>query len=744
MEDMIQVILHADGLDETLSNVVRLVSSRMNSEVCSIYLLEQGELLLRATEGLAPETVMRTRLQVGEGLIGFTAESGTVINLRDPETHPRFRFIAGSNEERFHSFLGIPLYDRSNLLGVMAIQTESARLFTKKEVSTLRAIAFQVSTVIVNARLLDSIDDNSDLGDAQTDPITSEPFLSGTSQSTGVTVAEAYLYDDLEELPTAPTASKDDFDPSEEERRLEVAIEKAKLDTLCLQRLVTEQLTDQDGQIFQTHLMILQDQQFLSKLRRSIESGHSASRAIRLVVTEYQMAFDKLSDPYLRSRKLDIEDVGRRIQLVLNGGQATSITLSKPSIIIAKDLLPSQLAILPFDKVAGFVLESEHTTSHAAIIAKSMGIPTLFGSRDATRRIGTGDQCILDANSERLYVNPEPNILMEYERLLHEQTLNANALKTFLEQPATTRDGHRVTLRANLGLLSDLAIAKSYNAEGIGLYRTEFPFMCRSEFPTRDEQYQLYRKVVETFPDHPVTFRTLDIGGDKSLPYFSNPREDNPFLGCRSVRVSLENPDRFQTQIEAILMASAHGCAKVMFPMVTSVSELEECVSIVNRAKDQLTSESLHFRDIPLGVMVETPATITIAPHLAERVDFFALGTNDLIQYLLAADRGNSRVRRYYDPLHPGVLDAIARMIQIAKDANRELCICGDIAGEFETFALLVGMGMKSFSLAAPTMSRMKSKLRVFSYKQLRDLASAVLEMADSQEIRSHLRTTIG
>ncbi len=745
LEDICQIILHSNDLNATLVNIAKLVSKRMETEVCSIYLGDRNsdtqntDLILRASVGLSHQSIGEARLQIGEGLVGYTAETGSVINTQEPQSHPRFRYIAGSNEEQFHSFLGIPLYNRTDLLGVMAIQTIESRQFTPQEVSTLRTIAFQLSSVIANARLLENLhqletDQPEITGAPQS--VSKQTFLVGKGIAPGACTASAFIFRQTLGTSHGQPRTSAPIDSNLEKKKLWSAIEQAKIDTLCLQKLVTDRISQSDADIFQAHLMILQDKQFWQKLENQITNGKCASEALQIVVDDYTHAFEKMEDPFLRSRMLDIEDVGRRVHQALHGVDHSELRFDSPVIIVAKDLLPSQLATLPFEHVQGLVMESDHTNSHATIIAKSMGIPTIVGVRNATRFIKPSDHLILDTASHRVYVNPDDNIQAEYARLLHEQKVEKDSLSELCLKPACTSDGHRISLRANLGLISDLDVAKRYGAEGIGLYRTEFPFMSRTDFPNRDEQFSLYQRVIQTFPDQSVTFRTLDIGGDKSLPYFQGPKEENPFLGWRSVRISLDQPALFQTQIEAVLMASAAASSRLMFPMITTVDEFHSCLRIVDQAKQQLSKENISFGDVQIGVMVEVPATVAIARHLAKEAQFFALGTNDLIQYTLAADRGNSLISRYYDPLHPAVLKAIDDMIQVTSSTGRSLSICGEMAGDFETFALLVGMGLTDFSVTSPSISHLKLRLRNYRINHLKSLAAAAIELPDSDSIR--------
>ncbi len=737
LEDICELILQSHDLDQTLRNIVQLVADRMGTEVCSVYLLEGTELLLRATEGLSPASVGHVRLRVGEGLIGYTAQMREVINAPEPEKHPKFRFIAGSNEEQYHSFLGIPLYDRQQLIGVMAIQTIDLREFSRDEVSALNTIAFQLSTVIANARLLDSVNQRRGIEGASVTKIDRPvadvlSVLEGTVVNPGVAIAPAYVL--VQSLGVAEVMDEEETpcDAGQERIRLRDALEKTRVETLCLEKRVADRLSDSDAAIFHAHLMILQDQSFLNKLEASIEAGHSALVALKSVIGQYVEAFRRLEDPYLRERAMDVEDVGRRILGNLQGIDATTIRLTHPGIIVARELMPSQIAMLPFELVSGIILESGQTNSHAAIVAKSMGIPTLVGVAGAIRQIEPGTPLILDAGSARVYIEPDQNIKREYQRLVHENRRKQEALLKFKDAPAQTLDQVAICLRANVGLLSDIDSARNHGASGIGLYRTEFPFMTRPSFPSRQEQYDLYRRAIESFQGQQVTFRTLDIGGDKSLPYFQPPAEENPSLGWRSVRVSLAHREIFRTQLEAILMAGRHGPVRVMFPMVTTVAELRSCRQVFSEAKENLLHEGIETPDIPLGVMVEVPATISIAKHLAKEADFFALGTNDLIQYMLAADRGNALVQQYYDPLHPAMVQAIAQMVRVATETGRELCICGEMASDPHCFALLVGLGLREFSVSAPSILPLKAMLSQLSSGRLTRLAEQALEQDDS------------
>lgn len=728
LEDISALILQSHDLDETLRNIVALVARRMKAEVCSIYLLDadQQTLRLRATRGLSRRAVGKVTMRIGEGLTGMAAQERHPVAIKEPESHPRYRYFKETGEEKFHSFLGIPLFDRNAPLGVIVLQTRELREFRKDEISALSTIAFQIASIVVNARLLDSIrskeeearqvaaqlaDVRQSLAAREAPPATTVSVLAGTIAYPGVATGPAVILQ--ERLGFADILHEAEIDIDAELQRLDNALEKTAIQTLFLEKRVAERLSEQDAAIFHTHLMILEDRGFIDKLRREIRQGRGAAGALEKVVANYLEAFARMEDPYLRERAADMEDIGRRILANLVGnGSDSLLQLRHPGILVARQLLPSDMATLDSDKILGIVTEVGEQNAHAVIMAKSMGIPAMVAVRGLLKRVAPDTELILDANSGRLYVDPPAAIRKEYRRLVADQSREQSRLDEFRERAAQTADGTRITLRANIGLLSDIEVAKRFGAEGVGLYRTEFPYMARGDFPDRNAQYELYRRVVDGFAGQAVTIRTLDIGGDKALPYFAPPQEDNPFMGWRSVRVSLDNRDIFRTQIEAILMAALHGSVRLLFPMISSLDEVRACREVIKEAEAELRRAGVPFAEsLPVGVMIEVPAAVRLVTRLAAEVDFFALGTNDLIQYLLAADRNNPLVSRYYDPLHPAVLQAIAEVVDNAGRFGRSVCLCGEMATDPLHLLPLVGMGLREFSMPAPYIPRTKAFL---------------------------------
>ncbi|WP_305041642.1 phosphoenolpyruvate--protein phosphotransferase [Geoalkalibacter sp.] len=764
LEDISALILQSHDLDDTLNNIVALVSRRMRTEVCSIYLLEEDghTLRLRATKGLSRRAVGKVVMRISEGLTGLAVEQGRVVSILEPQHHPRYRYFRETREERFHSFLGIPLFDRRNPIGVITIQTAEPRQFSSEEISALSTIAFQVASIVINARLLDSIRQKEEQANRvvqeleQTRQTLRSPkvdvdngnrngyhALRGAIAYSGVAIGPANLLD--ERLGLTDIVDEADIDPEDERRKLEDALEKTRIQTLYLEKQMAERLSADDAAIFHTHLMILEDRGFIQKLLAEIEQRHHcAAYALKTVVSAYVEAFGRMEDAYLRERAADMEDIGRRILGHLMGNQAQPLQLKNPGILVARELLPSDMASLEPEKILGIVTEVGEKNSHAVIMAKSMGIPALVGVKGLLKMVAPDESLILDANSGTLYINPPPQVSEEFQRHDADRRREGQRFEEYRELPAFTAEGEEIKLRANIGLIGDVAIALRNGAEGVGLYRTEFPYMARGDFPDREEQYQLYRRIVEEFGGRPVTIRTLDIGGDKALPYFAPPREDNPFMGWRSVRVCLDHRDIFRTQIEAILMAGAHGPVKLLFPMISSMDEIRACKSLVTEAYKRLRAEGIATAErIPLGVMIEVPAAAYLAERLAGEVEFFALGTNDLIQYLLAADRNNPLVAKYFDPLHPAVIGILGQLARIARKHRIGLCLCGEMATDPVHMALLLGLGIREFSMAAPFIPRIKAFVRHITLAQAEKIARDALSLTEGRLIREHVRQAL-
>lgn len=758
LEDISSIILHSHDLQETLDNIVTIVARRMGSEVCSIYLLEDdGETLtLKATKGLSKSAVGRITMNTEEGLSGLVVQTRGMVMTDNAPAHPRYKYFKESKEERYLSFLGLPLFERKTPIGVIVIQTVAARIFSEDEISVLRTITFQISSIVLNAKLLDSIQTKEqerayyeqelarlkthrpgDRGHGQAEKLDRSSALSGTAVSAGFSHGKVYILDRFSDkvIKVAKVGSVE-----EELHKFNIALEKVTIQTIYMEKRVGELLSGDDAAIFHTHLMILEDRGFLNKISDLIEQGVGATRAVHEVVQGYVEVFSTMEDPYLRERSADMEDIGRRIIDVLEGNEHNGVKLKEKRVIVAEDIFPSDMAMLDHDKILGIVTEKGNIYSHAAIMAKSLGIPAVVGVTGLLHATDVKDQVIVDGNSGNVYLNPEKHVRDEYLRLEMEYASRLKELEPLRDLPAVTSDGTRILLRANIGLLSDIRTAVANGAEGVGLYRTEFPYMARTSFPNRQEQAVLYRRVLEGFPDQPVNIRTLDIGGDKGLSYFNYPHEDNPFLGWRSIRVSLDEQEIFREQLAGILMAAPAGQATIMFPLISCLDEVRRIRSILDSVVAELREQGCETcGNLPLGVMIEVPAAVQIIDLLAKEVDYFSIGTNDLIQYLLAADRNNPKVKAYYEPYHPAVLHAIKRVADVGNQMGKKVSVCGEMASDPLNALLFVGMGIREFSLSAPGIPLVKQAIRNHSLRLCQALARKVLSCDSGSDIKQYL-----
>lgn len=757
LEDISSIILHSHDLQDTLDNIVTLVARRMGSDVCSIYLLENdGETLtLKATKGLSKASVNRVFMKVHEGLTGLAVETREMVMTDNAPAHRRYKYFKESKEERFLSFLGLPLFEHKAPIGVIVVQTREPRTFSDDEISILRTITFQIGSIVHTARLLDSIQSkererawfekelakvrNGQVMEAES-PVTGKTkrssgsrSLTGTAVSAGFSRGKIYILDRFSDkvIKLAKVGTVAD-----ERRKFSQALENAKIQTIYMEKRVSETLSADDAAIFHTHLMILEDRSFSARIVGLIEQGMGASRAVHDVVQHYIQAFSAMEDPYLRERSADVEDIGRRIIEAIEGNGSSGVTLREKRVLVADEIFPSNLAMLDQDKILGIVTEKGNAYSHAAIMAKSLGIPAVLGVQGVMAAANVKDEIIVDGTSGHVYLNPDAGVKKEYVRLEQEYAGRMKELESIRDLPAVTTDGVAITLNANIGLISDVRVANLHGAQGVGLYRTEFPYMARSAFPDREAQAGIYRKILEGFPGQTVNIRTLDIGGDKGLSYFQYPHEDNPFLGWRSIRVSLERQDIFREQLAGILLAAHAGNATIMFPLISCLDEIRRIREILTSVRNELLREGHDVPGyIPLGIMIEVPAAVLIIEYLLQEVDYVSIGTNDLIQYTLAADRNNASVKKYYDPYHPAILYSIKRVADAANKAGKKVSLCGEMAADPLCALLLVGMGIREFSLSAPSIPVVKQAILNNSFEACRRLARAALACRNSTDV---------
>ena len=763
LEDVSAITARSEDLKETLQRIVEVVAERMGTEVCSLYILDPRaqRLTLWATTGLEKSAVGKVTMSVEEGLTGMVIEKGEPVMTVDAIAHPRYKYFPETGEEKYHSFVGVPIAERGTPMGVLVVQTLRRRRFSRHEMRLLRAIAGQVGGIIVQARLLEDLKSKEKerreyrrrmvaaIKRLQAYEKTAERPETGArgrgqARLAGLPAVPGFGHGRVHLLqPPISFALIDERrsdDPEAERERFWRAIAESAVELESLRGRLATRLPEFDWSIIDAHRMMLEDRSFTKKVEEAIADGLVAEAALKRVVAEYLDAFERMSAGYLRDRVVDLKDVGLRILRNLLGIEEPEHPLAKDSVLVAQELTLSDLSLVEHDHLCAIVLATGGVTSHATILAKSFEIPTVVGVEHLIETVHEGDQLIVDGNSGVVYVNPATDVSREYDRIAREYRAFNRELEGIKALPAETLDGRRVSMYANIGLLADLMFAHRHGAEGIGLYRTEFPFITYREFPDEDEQYQLYARLVRAMEGRPVTIRTLDVGADKYPGYMRLPREENPFLGWRSIRISLEMPDLFKVQLRAILRVGTLGRVRLLFPMISSLEEIRRAKELLEEAKEELRREGRDFEpNMPIGMMVETPSAVWMATNLIREVDFFSIGTNDLIQYLLAVDRNNRKVAQLYEPLHPAVLSAIHETVQAAKGAGKWAGMCGEMASDPLCTIVLLGLGLDDLSMGPFFIPVIKRVVRSVSYAAARAIARDVTSMGTVKEVKGYL-----
>ncbi len=562
--------------------------------------------------------------------------------------------------------------------------------------------------------------------------------MKGLGVSPGIGIGKAFIID------KGPINIIKNYvnDAEKELDRLMTAFETAKEQLKELYISSIDELGEKEAQIFKSHEMMLEDDTFISDVENRIkEEGVNAEFALNETSNVYIEMFQNIEDEYLRERSEDIKDVMNRVIRILMGITSVDFShLEENSIIVAKDLTPSDTAQIDRTKVAAMITEMGGKTSHAAIIARIMGIPTVVGLNNIIDKIKAGDTVICDGRTGKVLINPNAKQLFHFNKKKNKEDEIKNELRNQIGLPSVTKDGFKVSLSANIGTPNDVDMVLENDAEGIGLFRSEFIFMNRDHQPTEDEQFEQYKEVLTKMGDKPVIIRTLDIGGDKNVPYIDIPKEMNPFLGYRAIRLCLGNVEVFRTQLRAILRASVYGNVKIMIPMISTMKELKDSKKILQQAKDELQKEGIKFKnDIEIGTMIEIPSAAIISDLLAKEVDFFSIGTNDLIQYTMAVDRMNSKLSYLYSQYHPALLRLIKGIIDNAHNAGIWVGMCGEAAGDPKLIPVLVGMGLDEFSMNAPSILRARYIVRNLNKEDMQKIARNTLDMENALEVEEYL-----
>ncbi|KAB8309586.1 phosphoenolpyruvate-protein phosphotransferase PtsI [Erwinia endophytica] len=561
-------------------------------------------------------------------------------------------------------------------------------------------------------------------------------MISGILASPGIAFGKALLLKEDEIVINRKKISADQIE--QEIQRFLDGRSKAATQLEAIKIKAGETFGEEKEAIFEGHIMLLEDEELEQEIIALIKDDLSSADAAAFSVIDGQAkALEELDDEYLKERAADVRDIGKRLLQNILGLHIVDLSaINEEVLLVARDLTPSETAQLNLDKVLGFITDLGGRTSHTSIMARSLELPAIVGTGDVTSQVKNGDYLILDGVNNQIYVNPSQDKIDELKAIQHQYVTEKNELAKLKDLPAITLDGHQVEVCANIGTVRDVAGAERNGAEGVGLYRTEFLFMDRDSLPSEEEQFQAYKAVAEAMGQQAVIVRTMDIGGDKDLPYMNLPKEDNPFLGWRAIRIAMDRPEILHAQLRAILRASAFGKLRIMFPMIISVEEVRTLKGVLEELKAQLRNEGKAFDEtIETGIMVETPASAVIAHHLAKEVDFFSIGTNDLTQYTLAVDRGNDLISHLYNPMTPSVLKLIKQVIDASHAEGKWTGMCGELAGDERATLLLLGMGLDEFSMSAISIPRIKKIIRNTNFEDAKTLAEQALAQPTAEEL---------
>lgn len=732
LREIVQEVNSARDLQSALDVIVTRVRAAMDTQVCSVYLMDPDidSHVLMASEGLNRESVGHVSLSAGEGLVGLVAANAEPLNLEDARSHPNFQYLSETGEEEFHSFLGVPIIHHRKVLGVLVVQHREKRLFDAGEEAFLITLSAQLSGVIAAAEASGAILGTSPSGQKRFDT-----SFSGISGASGVAIGHAVVVFPRAELNLIPSRQIEDIEAEIDVFR--AALNAVRDDIRDLSGSVGEQLRPEERELFDVYLRMLDDNAWGQEVIQLIREGQWAQGALAEVGLNHVRTFERMKDPYLRERAADIRDLCSRVLFYLQDRDETPTEYPDDSILVGEELVPAMLMEVPREKLRGMVSVKGSGNSHVAILARTMGIPTAMGVVDLPYRKLDGRQLIVDGYNGIVYSNPSRELLDRYNEVIKEEEQLVKGLGSLVNQPCETLDHHRVSLWVNTGLMTDVVRSLDHGAEGIGLFRTEVPFLLSERFPSEQEQSRIYREQLQAFAPKMVTMRTLDIGGDKSLPYFPI-EEANPFLGWRGIRVTLDHPEIFIAQTRAMIRASEGlDNLQIMLPMISSAHEVTSAQQIIRRAWRELQDEGLEVRMPPVGVMIEVPAAVYQTRTLATLVDFVSVGSNDLTQYLLAVDRNNPRVASLYSSFHPAVLQALRYVVDETHARDKTVSICGEMAGDPGAAVLLMAMGFDILSMNASTLLKVKAVVRSMTMTGALELLEQVMEMDDAQMIRS-------
>ena len=698
-----EIMAEQTSAQTRLDKLVTVIATNMVAEVCSIYLRRAGKALeLFSTEGLNRAAVHKTRLKEGEGLVGLVAETAEPVNLSDAPSDPHFSYRPETGEDPYKSFLGVPIVRGGQVFGVLTVQNRAAVLYAEEEVEALQTVAMVLAEVVAQGGLFNI----SELDEPEL-RIDRPRIFHGEGLSEGVAVGRVVLHE-----PRVMVERMIADNPAEELTRLEDAIGSLRDSVDEMLDFSELDLTGEGREVIEAYRLFAHDQGWRQRMRDAIRTGLTAEAAVERVQDEMRVRVQRLDDPVLRERLHDLDDLARRLLRHLTGESAAQ-ELPLNAVIVARAMGPAELLDYGRERLVGLVLEDAASTSHVAIVARSMGLPLIGSAEGITDSARVGDNIVVDGESGEAHLRPQAEIVAAFEA---KRTLREHAQARFAalrELPAVTKDGVLIKLMMNAGLQLDMPHLEELGADGIGLFRTELQFMIGETMPRLADQAAFYRSIIEAAGEKPVVFRTLDLGGDKVLPYARWEREENPALGWRAIRIALDRPALLRYQVRALLMAAAGRTLRILLPMVSNVDEFNRARALVDREIERARLVGMDRpRQVLVGAMLEVPSLAFMLPQLMRNADFVSIGSNDLLSFAFAVDRTNPRVSRRYDNLNPAALTLIRLIVKSSAEAHGELSLCGEMAGKPLDAMALLGLGLRTLSMQPANIGPIKMMIR--------------------------------
>ncbi|MCP4470648.1 MAG: phosphoenolpyruvate--protein phosphotransferase [Gammaproteobacteria bacterium] len=726
LQRIVQEVNRAPGIDRALVLITESLTRDLNADACTIFLAakdEPGVLVLQACSGLNPEIIGKVKLKPGQGLIGAIAARAEAMNLINAPVHKKFMLVPESGETDFPVMLGVPIIAHRDVLGVISVQrVEDA--FNEDEEAFLTTLAAQLATSIERAESQDRFSSKR-----------ATHMIKGVAGAPGMAIGVALVLNRGVAFESVPDKKTDDVEG--ELKSFREAVRKVCDELTEQASLMRASLPEEECALFIAYAQMLSGGSLIDDTEQSIKAGNWAPSSWRETVEQHAYVFTRMEDRYLAERANDIRDLGLRVLRKLMLEQSAYIDFPEQTILVGDEVTATDLADVPIECLSGVISAHGSSSSHVAILAHALGIPAVMGVPNLPVKQLDGVNLVVDGYNGSAFVNPGKSILTEYRQYLKEEAAIEQNLLELKDQPAITSDQHKVSLLVNSGLMSDYTPSLRSGAEGVGLYRTEIPFQIRDRFPSEEEQYLIYKDVLETFKGMPVVLRTLDVGGDKPLSYFPI-NEANPFLGWRGVRITLDHPEIFVTQVRAMIRASVNANnLEILLPMISGKAELVECLGLIRRVRAEIEEETGRQILLPrIGAMIEVPSAVYQIEDICALSDFVSIGTNDLTQYLLAVDRNNENVADLFSSLHPAVLKAMIQIVQGAAVSETPVSVCGELAGDPLGVMALLGMGIDSLSMSVGSLLRAKKVIMSFSYEELAELLQQALTMSDSILIR--------